>query len=64
MDDFMTQIQSDELAAPYEPTAQDLLDMEIAWQTDQDSLERELDEFCARLGGASQANEWLIIDPC
>jgi hypothetical protein len=63
-DDFSAQIQSDELTAPFEPTAQDLLDMEIAWQTDQDSLERELDELCARLGGASQANEWLIIDPC
>lgn len=60
----MMEIQSDELTAPYEPTDQDLLDMEIAWQSDRSTIEWELDELCARLGGASQANEWLIIDPC
>ena len=62
MNDFMTEIQSDELAAPYEPTAQDLLDMEVAWEVDQDTLERELEEAAIRFGGDSQANEWLIIE--
>jgi hypothetical protein len=60
MDDFMMEIQSDELTAPYEPTDQDLLDMEIAWQSDRSTIEWEMDQLYTGLGGASQGNEWLF----
>lgn len=63
-DDFTVQVQCDELPEPYQPTEQDLIDMETAWQADQDILDQELEEAASRFGGASQANEWLIIDPC